>query len=168
MLSKIRTVEQLVPLRADFRKYGKKIVFTNGCFDLLHAGHVRYLEAAKSAGDILIVALNTDKSVKKIKGLNRPIVAQQHRAEVLAGLGCVDFVTMFDEPDPLQIIYALKPDILVKGKDWEEDNIIGADFVKKNGGRVVRVALVSGASTSGIIHRIIKRFAKDAASEFDR
>jgi D-beta-D-heptose 7-phosphate kinase/D-beta-D-heptose 1-phosphate adenosyltransferase len=156
---KIRTVEELAPLLADIRKEGRKIVFTNGCFDLLHAGHVRYLEAAKSVGDILVVGLNSDESVKIIKGAKRPIVKQAYRAEVLAGLGCIDFVTVFNEPDPLQTIHALRPDILVKGEDWEEKEIIGADFVKKHGGSVVRIPLAPEISTSGIIQRILKYYA---------
>jgi len=137
---------------------GKKAAFTNGCFDILHCGHIRYLNAARREGDILIVALNSDASVQTIKGPLRPIIHQAQRAEVLAGLGCVDYVTIFDEPDPLRLIQRIKPDVVVKGDDWAEDEIIGADIVKANDGRVVRVPVVSDISTSDIIQRIIERY----------
>jgi len=154
LLSKIVTVEVLLPSLRRFRRAGKKIAFTNGCFDILHVGHVRYLGAARAEGDLLVVGVNTDASVRLIKGDQRPIVGQDHRAEVLASLGCVDYVVLFDEPDPLKLIRAVQPDVLVKGGDWSEEDIIGADFVKSKGGRVVRVDLVPGASTSGIIRKI--------------
>jgi len=135
---------------------GKQIVFTNGCFDILHAGHVRYLTAARAEGDILVVGLNSDASVRVIKGRKRPLVSEIHRAEVLAGLGCVDYVAIFDAPDPYRLIQTLMPDVLVKGSDWAEIDIIGADIVKKNGGRVIRVDLLPNVSTSKIIEKIIK------------
>ena len=137
---------------------GKRVVFTNGCFDILHIGHVRYLSAARNEGDLLVVGLNSDHSVKLIKGKRRPIVEQDQRLEILASLQVVDYVTLFDEPDPLKLIQLLKPSILVKGADWSADEIIGADFVKSRGGRVVRVSLVQDVSTSSIIERIVKRF----------
>lgn len=140
----------------DLRRSGSRIVFTNGCFDILHAGHVRYLSEARSYGDILVVGLNSDKSVKLIKGENRPIIPELQRAEVLAGLWCVDYVTLFHESDPLKLIEKLKPDILVKGADWAEDQIIGADIVNANGGKVIRIRMVSGVSTSEIIQKILK------------
>lgn len=140
------------------RKAGKTLVFTNGCFDILHAGHVRYLAAAKSLGDILFVGLNSDESVKIIKGDKRPIVSQDQRAEVLAALSCVDYIALFDEPDPLRLIQTVKPDVLVKGADWSEDKIIGADVVKACGGRVERISFVPGISTSEIISRIVSRY----------
>jgi rfaE bifunctional protein nucleotidyltransferase chain/domain len=140
------------------RSAGKLVVFTNGCFDILHAGHVRYLSAAKNEGDLLVVGLNSDQSVRRIKGKRRPIVKQEHRLEILASLQVVDYVTLFDEPDPLKLIQLLKPSILVKGEDWSEDKIVGADIVKANGGRVVRVPLAGDASTSGIIERIVKHY----------
>jgi D-beta-D-heptose 7-phosphate kinase/D-beta-D-heptose 1-phosphate adenosyltransferase len=140
------------------RSAGKRVVFTNGCFDILHIGHVRYLDAARNEGDLLVVGLNSDQSVRLIKGNRRPLVEQDQRLEILASLQVVDYVTLFDEPDPLKLIQLLKPSILVKGEDWAEDKIIGADFVKADGGRVVRVPLVGDASTSGIIERIVKRF----------
>ncbi|MDM8539099.1 adenylyltransferase/cytidyltransferase family protein, partial [Desulfobacterales bacterium HSG17] len=108
---------------------GRDIVFSNGCFDIIHAGHVRYLTAAKDQGDILVIGLNSDVSVKNIKSEKRPIINQEQRAEVLSGLGCVDYITFFNEPDPLKLIKTLKPNVLVKGADWEEKDIIGADFV---------------------------------------
>jgi D-beta-D-heptose 7-phosphate kinase/D-beta-D-heptose 1-phosphate adenosyltransferase len=140
------------------RSAGKLVVFTNGCFDILHVGHVRYLSAAKNEGDLLVVGLNSDQSVRRIKGKRRPIVKQEHRLEILASLQVVDYVTLFDEPDPLKLIQLLKPSILVKGEDWSEDKIVGADIVKANGGRVVRVPLAGDASTSGIIERIVKHY----------
>ncbi|MBW1821073.1 MAG: D-glycero-beta-D-manno-heptose 1-phosphate adenylyltransferase [Deltaproteobacteria bacterium] len=143
---------------AEIKKSGKKIVFTNGCFDILHVGHVRYLAAARSEGDVLVVGLNSDESVKSIKSTKRPIVKQDERAEVLASLWCVDYIVLFNQPDPLILIQTISHDILVKGDDWTEENIIGADFVKKKGGRVVRVQVVPEASTSKIIERIVKRY----------
>ena len=156
MISKIVKVKELINRIEPFRRSGKQVVFTNGCFDIMHAGHVRYLAAAKAEGKILIVGVNSDKSVKSIKGKNRPIMPQDQRAEVLAGLWCVDYIVFFDEPDPLRLIQAIKPDVLVKGEDWAEDKIIGADFVKADGGKVVRIAVVPDISTSMIIEKIIK------------
>ena len=158
MISKIVEVKELINRIDPLRRSGKQVVFTNGCFDIMHAGHVRYLAAAKSEGEILIVGINSDKSVKSIKGKNRPIMPQDQRAEVLAGLWCVDYIVFFDEPDPLRLIQAIKPDVLVKGEDWAEDKIIGADSVKADGGKVVRVAVVPDISTSMIIKRIIKMY----------
>ncbi len=140
------------------REAGRSIVFTNGCFDILHAGHVRYLAAAKDQGDILVVGLNSDKSVRSIKGPDRPIVGEADRAEVLAALECVDHVTLFDAPDPFRLIRAARPDVLVKGADWAEEQIIGADLVKSDGGRVFRVPVVPDISTSEIIGRILDRY----------
>lgn len=140
---------------------GKKIVFTNGCFDLLHLGHVRYLEAARAEGDVLVIGVNSDRSVHEIKGPNRPVVPQEERAEVLAALACVDFVTIFDEPDPLETIRTLLPDVLVKGSDWAEDAIVGKDVVEEHGGRVVRVPLTKGASTTKIIEKIMENYGKE-------
>ena len=155
-MSKIINLKDLLEKIRLFHKQGKKIVFTNGCFDIMHVGHVRYLTAAKAKGEILVVGLNSDKSVNTIKGGGkRPIICEDQRAEVLASLWCVDYITVFNEPDPLKLIQAIKPDVLVKGADWSEDKIIGADFVKKNGGRVVRVPLVPKISTSSIIQKIL-------------
>lgn len=138
----------LAPLRGN-----KKIVFTNGCFDLLHVGHVRYLQEAKSLGDILVVALNTDESVKKIKGPSRPVQNESDRAEILAALGCVDFTTLFSEETPAQIIRIVKPDVLVKGGDWKVDQIVGSDFVQSIGGKVYSLNFVDGKSTTNLIHK---------------
>ncbi len=154
-MSKIINLKDLLEKIRLFHKQGKKIVFTNGCFDIMHVGHVRYLTAAKAKGEILVVGLNSDKSVNAIKGEKKPIICEAQRAEVLAGLWCVDYITVFNETDPLKLIQAIKPDVLVKGADWSEDKIIGADFVKSNGGRVVRVPLVPEISTSSIIQKIL-------------
>jgi rfaE bifunctional protein nucleotidyltransferase chain/domain len=158
MISKVLQSDNLLKAVSGLKNSGKVVVFTNGCFDILHAGHVRYLSAAKSLGDALIVGLNSDVSVKIIKGEKRPIVSEDQRAEVLAALFCVDYVALFDEPDPLNLICAIKPDILVKGEDWAEDKIIGADVVKANGGRVERITIVPDISTSEIISRIVTRY----------
>jgi len=144
----------------EHKKNNQRIVFTNGCFDILHVGHVRYLSEAKFQGDILIVGLDSDTSVRKIKEEQRPIISQDQRAEVLASLRCVDYVTIFDDADPLPLISAIKPDVLVKGADWQEKDIIGADVVKKNGGKVVRVSVVPDSSTSDIIQKIVKLYTK--------
>jgi rfaE bifunctional protein nucleotidyltransferase chain/domain len=139
-------------------KAGRRVAFTNGCFDILHAGHVRYLSAARASADMLLVGLNTDQSVRKIKGPRRPINPEALRAEVLAGLACVDLVVLFDEPDPMALIQTVKPDVLVKGADWPEDQIVGADFVKQQGGRVARIDLVEDISTSALIQVIKERY----------
>ena len=156
VLSKIITAEKLAARLDKARKSGKKVVFTNGCFDILHAGHVRYLAAAAAEGDLLVVGMNSDASVRLIKGDRRPVVHQDHRAEVLASLGCVDYVVLYDAAQPLELIQALKPDVLVKGADWTPETIVGGDFVKSNGGNVVRIALVPEISTSRIIEKILE------------
>lgn len=158
MLSKVLKLKDLVQKLNESRESGKSIVFTNGCFDILHVGHVRYLKTAGSEGNILVVGLNSDQSVRAIKEKGRPIVSQDHRAEILACLWCVNFITIFNESDPLKLIQTIKPDVLVKGADWQEEEIIGADFVKANGGRIVRVSVVPEISTSRIIQRIVKRY----------
>lgn len=156
--AKILELKDLIQALDAPRRSGQRIVFTNGCFDILHAGHVRYLTAARSQGDILVVGLNSDHSTRTIKDRHRPIVSQDQRAEVLAGLWCVDYVTIFNEPDPLKLITAIKPDVLVKGADWEEQDIVGAKIVKASGGKVLRVDVVPDISTSRIIDRIIKKY----------
>lgn len=158
-IDKIIDEEALSAKLAPLRRAGKRIVFTNGCFDILHAGHVRYLTAARDQGDLLVLGLNSDKSVRKIKGPKRPVVDQTGRAEVLAALTCVDYISIFDDADPLTLIKTVKPDVLVKGADWPMEKIIGADFVKACGGSVVRVAVVSAISTSRIIETIVERYA---------
>jgi D-beta-D-heptose 7-phosphate kinase/D-beta-D-heptose 1-phosphate adenosyltransferase len=157
ILSKILELHELMQELKSSRRSGKSVVFTNGCFDILHVGHVRYLSEAKANGDILVVGLNSDASVKTIKGTYRPIVEQKQRAKVLAGLECVDYVTVFNEPDPLTLIQTIKPDVLVKGADWAEEDIVGADFVKSKGGKVVRITFMPGVSTSHIINKIMQR-----------
>jgi D-beta-D-heptose 7-phosphate kinase/D-beta-D-heptose 1-phosphate adenosyltransferase len=133
---------------------GKKIVFTNGCFDILHIGHARYLHEARSLGDHLIVAVNSDRSVRAIKGAERPVVNQDERAEMLAALGCVDSVIIFDEDTPLNVIEYLKPDMLVKGGDWKPEEIVGSSVITAAGGDVKSIPFVEGSSTTGIINRI--------------
>ena len=136
------------------RAAGDRVVFTNGVFDLIHPGHLRYLQHARSLGDLLIVGLNSDASVRRNKGAGRPINSEGERAEVLAALDCVDGVALFDEDTPAEIIRAIQPDILVKGADWPADQIVGRDTVEARGGRVVRVAVEQGYSTTAIIERI--------------
>jgi len=136
------------------RQSGKTVVFTNGCFDLLHIGHARYLQMARKQGDCLVVAVNSDSSVRQIKGPGRPIVPEDQRAEVVAALGCVDLVTIFDEPDPRVLIRLLSPDVLVKGADWSKENILGAAEVKEAGGQVLRIPLEKGISTSVLLEKI--------------
>ena len=157
MRKKIKRKEQIKGVLTRLKNKGKKIVFTNGCFDLLHIGHVRYLEEMKKYGDILIVAINSDRSVKLIKGEQRPFVPQEERAEVVSALECVDYVIIFHEPDPLELVTYLKPDVLVKGGDWSKDTIIGREVVEKNGGKVISLPLTKGASTSKIVQRIVKQ-----------
>ena len=161
VIDKIVTLEDLAARLGKARKSGQTIVFTNGCFDIMHVGHVRYLGQARSQGDLLVVGLNSDSSVRAIKGAKRPIVGQDHRAELLASLACVDYVVPFEELDPLRLIQAIKPDVLVKGEDWAEDAIVGAEEVKSRGGKVVRISFVEETSTSGIIQTILKHHRRD-------
>ena len=157
---KVKNIRALNSIAAGLKARRKRIVFTNGCFDILHVGHIRYLRKAKSLGDILVVGLNTDRSVRLIKGEKRPIVPQEDRAEVLASLEFVDYVVFFDEPDPFTLIGKVKPHILVKGADWTKDKIVGRDLVEKAGGRVVRIPLVPGASSTGVIEKIIQVYCR--------
>jgi len=154
-LSKIKTQSEMKMVVEKAKGEGKKIVFTNGCFDILHQGHARYLSEAKKLGDYLIVGVNSDRSIKNIKGNNRPFMTEEARAELLAALCFVDGVVIFPEDDPLAIIKYLQPHVLVKGADWAEDKIIGAEFIKKTGGEVKRIPLIPNISTSDIIRRII-------------
>ncbi len=142
------------------QRSGKRVVFTNGCFDLLHPGHVRYLAAARAAGDLLVVGLNSDGSVRKLKGPGRPVQDEGSRAEVLAGLAAVDLVVIFDEPTPLGLILKVHPDVLAKGADWAEEQIVGGDEVKSWGGRVLRLALVPGKSTTALVKRSSRAASK--------
>jgi len=157
---KVKNIRALKSIAAGLKARRKRIVFTNGCFDILHVGHIRYLRKAKSLGDILVVGLNTDRSVRLIKGEKRPIVPQEDRAEVLASLEFVDYVVFFDEPDPFTLIGKVKPHILVKGADWTKDKIVGRDLVEEAGGRVVRIPLVPGASSTGVIEKIIQVYCR--------
>jgi len=160
MRDKIEKREDLQRIIRDLKVKGKRIVFTNGCFDLLHIGHVRYLEEAKSLGDILVVGVNSDASVRSLKGPNRPILPEEERAEILSGLGCVDYVTIFDEPTPSNLISLLLPHILVKGGDWAKEATVGWETVEGAGGEVVILPFVEGSSTSQLIETILKRYEK--------
>ena len=151
---KIKTLENAKKEIDRLKKAGQRIVFTNGCFDILHIGHARYLFKARELGDFLIVAVNSDRSVKAIKGPERPVINENERAEMLAALGCVDMTVIFDEDTPYEIIKILVPDVLVKGGDWKEEDIVGADIVKKAGGEIKSITFVEGSSTTGIIERI--------------
>jgi len=162
MKEKIREREVLKEILTAHQKAGKKIVFTNGCYDLIHVGHVRYLEEAKRQGDFLVVAVNSDSSVRKLKGEKRPLIPEQERAEVLSALSCIDYIVIFDEKDPHDIISYLKPDVLIKGGDWTVDTIIGRDVVEASGGKVISLPYIEGdfSSTSKIIERIVERCGK--------
>ena len=152
--SKIKSRRALARTAARLRSAGKRIVFTNGCFDILHAGHVTYLEKARSFGDVLVVGLNSDSSVRKIKGPGRPVNSEEDRARVLAALEAVNHVTPFSEETPLRLIREIRPHVLVKGADWEEGRIVGAADVKSWGGKVRRVRLVPGRSTTSVLKKI--------------
>ena len=151
---KVATLSGLLPVLARHRKTGKKIVFTNGCFDVLHLGHTRYLQKARAMGDLLVIGMNTDASVKELKGPGRPVNHEKNRAEVLSALACVDFVVLFSEPTPQDLIRAIKPDLLVKGGDWKVKDIAGAPFVASYGGKVKTIPFVKGFSTTGILKKI--------------
>jgi len=150
------SLDDTIRLRARWREQGRRVAFTNGCFDLLHPGHVSLLESARAEGDALIVAINSDASVRTLKGPSRPVIPEAERAEVLLGLDAVDAVVVYDEPTPLRVIEALLPDVLVKGADWALEEIVGREEVEAAGGRVVRVPLVEGCSTTKILERIRK------------
>lgn len=154
------TVDKIVSQSEGLKRIGKwkdhekKVVFSNGCFDILHAGHIDYLEKARQKGDKLVVGLNTDKSVTEIKGPTRPIVDEYSRSRILAALEFVDLIMLFDEQTPINLIKSIKPDILVKGKDYDISNIVGADFVLQNGGKVETIELTEGLSTTNVISKI--------------
>lgn len=145
----------------ELRKKGKKIAFTNGCFDILHVGHVRYLREAKKTADVLVLALNSDSSVRSIKGEKRPLMTENERAEILAALEFIDFVTIFNELTPQELIIYLKPDILIKGGDWEEEKVVGREEIKKWGGRVAIIPEVEGKSTTNIVEKIKKLYCSN-------
>ncbi len=154
---RIKTLAEMLQERAELRARGMKLVFTNGCFDLLHVGHVRYLNQARALGDALVVAVNSDRSVRENKGQGRPLVPEAERAEVLSALACVDYVTIFDEATPQAVIDAIVPDVLVKGADWGLSEIVGRETVEKAGGLVCNITLVPGRSTSSIVSRVLER-----------
>lgn len=149
------TLKKLLSELKSLRKR-KKVVFTNGCFDIIHAGHVRYLNKAKTLGHILVVGLNSDSSIKKIKGETRPIVKQKDRAEVLSALTSVDYVVIFNDPTPIKLIQAIKPDVLVKGADWKRGSIVGIEVLKTYKGKIARIKLAQGRSTTDIVGKILK------------
>lgn len=159
-MSNIKSKSEILLIRNQVKAEGKKVVFTNGCFDLIHSGHVDYLVKAKRMGDILVLALNSDSSIKRIKGDKRPILNQDERAFIVSNLKPVDYVTFFDEDTPAEIINDLIPDVLVKGADWAIDKIVGREIVEANGGEVRTIKFVNDQSTSNII-KIIKERYKD-------
>ena len=160
-MPELKKIKKIAPLKIIIRRLkqqGKSVVFTNGCFDLLHIGHVRYLAKAKQKGDILVVGLNSDSSVRRLKGRLRPLVCQHDRAGILAGLASVDYVVIFNQATPFKIIKALQPDVLVKGADWPKLAIVGAEFVRGYGAKVATIPLVAGRSTTKLIKKIARRY----------
>ncbi len=153
-MGRITDLLELKVLVAKARGEGKKVVLTNGCFDILHRGHLHLLKEAKKLGDLLLVAINSDSSVKNIKGPNRPILPETERAELVAALELVDYVTVFPEPDPYEVIKELRPDVLVKGGDWDHDRVVGKDIVEGDGGKVTIIPLLPSYSTTTIVERI--------------
>lgn len=158
---KLLTLEEMKIERERLRKEGRKLVFTNGCFDILHLGHVTYLSWARSQGDALVIGLNTDASVKRNKGPKRPIVCEKDRAALLLALRCVDYVVLFDDETPLSLITELLPDVLVKGNDWA-GRVVGSDVVEANGGCVRLADFVAGHSTTGVIERVVEVYGNNA------
>lgn len=159
LTSKIKSLNSLRSLTRTLHRQGKRIVFTNGCFDLLHAGHIKYLEDAKKLGDILIVAINGDASVRRIKGPCRPLVGQKDRLSIVAALASVDYVCLFGEATPIKVIRALRPDVLVKGADWKGKGIVGSEFVRSYGAKVATLKFMKGRSTTRLINKIAKSFS---------
>ena len=159
-MGKVLSLDEMRMVRQQLKRDGKKLVFTNGCFDLIHRGHVEYLKKAKAFGDALLVGLNSDQSVRKIKGDGRPIINENDRSFILANLVPVDFVCLFQEETPLHLISTVVPDVLVKGADWKIDDIVGKDVVERAGGRVATVEYVENHSTSEIIEKIVQQHEK--------
>lgn len=157
-MGQVVSPKELVKIREQARQRGQTVVFTNGCFDLLHRGHVEYLRQAKALGDLLVVGLNSDRSVRQLKGRGRPLTPEEDRAQVLAALEMVDYICVFDEETPAQLIAAVVPDVLVKGGDYRVEEIVGRDTVGAAGGRVVVVREMEGFSTQGLIERILQRY----------
>ena len=160
MNSTIKSLDELVSIRKELKKQNKKVVFTNGCFDILHAGHVDYITKAKEKGDVLIVAVNSDSSTKRIKGPTRPIVPQNERAFIISSLKPVDYAFIFEEDTPYEVIKKIVPDVLVKGADWAPDKIVGRDIVEANGGKVETIEFVNDQSTTNIIKTVLDRCNK--------
>ena len=158
MIKTYTDIEDILTTRVKLKQENKKVVFTNGCFDILHAGHVDYLKKAKECGDVLIVGLNSDKSVSEIKGEKRPIINENERAFILSNLKAVDYVVLFDEPTPKELIEKIIPDILVKGEDWQIENIVGKDIVEQNGGEVKTIKFITSQSTSNIIKKVLDTY----------
>jgi len=152
--NKIFSINRLSRILSSLKKKDKRIVFTNGCFDILHVGHITYLNKARELGDVLVVALNSDSSVKSIKGKNRPINKLKDREKIISSLDCVDYVCHFNQNTPLEIIKKLKPDILVKGGDWKNRTIVGSEFVKNRGGKIATIPYIKGCSTTKLIKKI--------------
>ena len=157
-MGQVISLAKLIPILERLRRQGRKAVFTNGWFDILHAGHVRYLSRASRLGDVLVVGLNNDSSVRKLKGRPRPIMPQKDRAEILAALASVDYVVMFGEDTPFKLIRKVRPDILVKGGDYKADKIVGADLVRSYGGKTVTIPGIRGKSTTGVFDSIVRRY----------
>ena len=160
-MNKILEKNALKDKLEELRKKGKKIAFTNGCFDILHVGHVRYLREAKNTADVLVLALNSDSSVRSLKGKERPLVPEQERAEIIAALEFIDYVTIFNELTPMELINYLKPDILIKGGDWAEEDVVGREEIKEWGGRVAIIPEVEGKSTTNIVEKIKKLYCSN-------
>jgi len=161
--NKIKSLDEIIEQRVRLRELKQRLVFTNGCFDILHVGHVRYLNKARALGDTLVVAVNSDRSVRQIKGAFRPIIPEMERAEVLAALTSVDYVFIFDAITPQQVIDAIVPDVLVKGSDWELSDVVGRDAVESAGGTVLTIPLVEGSSTSEIIREVLEKFGSPSS-----
>ncbi|MBK7104033.1 MAG: D-glycero-beta-D-manno-heptose 1-phosphate adenylyltransferase [Ignavibacteriae bacterium] len=158
MKNALISLDELLDIRRILKQNNKKVVFTNGCFDILHAGHVDYLTKARECGDVLIIGLNSDKSVREIKGEKRPIVTQEERAYILNSLKCVDYVVLFEEPTPKELIDKIVPDVLIKGGDWAIENIVGRDIVEANGGEVKNIQFVTSQSTTNIIKKVLDSY----------
>lgn len=156
--SKIKNPDVLAAIIKSEKARGKRVVFTNGCFDLLHAGHVKYLQGARSLGDLLVLGLNSDASIRRLKGKKRPLIGEEERAHILAALDCIDYVVIFEEDTPLELITLLRPDILAKGGDYTPEGVVGREFVESYGGRVELVPFVDGKSTTNIIERVLERY----------
>lgn len=159
-IEKIKKKEEISHIAEKLKAENKVIIFTNGCFDILHSGHIKYLYDAKKLGDILIVGLNSDSSIKRIKGEKRPIINQEERAYIISALEMIDFIVIFDDDTPYELIKCIKPNILVKGGDWDIEKIVGKDIVESYGGKVLNIPFVEGKSTSNIIQRILDVYSR--------